>query len=120
MYLFKYIIQILKSKNKSPHYLIENQTKLKIVDSSKIPTGLFAHTISGRAKDEVSDHDQEGIDCGKGESVPSIGIQGEETLLDEFTGETGYNRKYASHPLSRWELSTILSLGDELIKLKVG
>jgi hypothetical protein len=41
-------------------------------------------------------------------------------ILDEFIATTGYNRKYASHLLSRWGLSKYVRMGDELLKLTAG
>jgi hypothetical protein len=41
-------------------------------------------------------------------------------LLDEFTGTTGYNRKYAIHLLNRWGLSTIIQTDSGLLRLKAG
>ncbi len=41
-------------------------------------------------------------------------------ILDEFVATTGYNRKYASHLLSRWGLCTYTSIDGEVVKLKAG
>lgn len=41
-------------------------------------------------------------------------------ILDEFVATTGYNRKYASHLLSRWGLSKYVRIDDELLKLTAG
>jgi hypothetical protein len=41
-------------------------------------------------------------------------------ILDEFVASTGYNRKYASHLLSHWGLSTYTRIDGELVRLKAG
>lgn len=41
-------------------------------------------------------------------------------ILDEFVKQVGYNRKYASHLLSRWGLCKFVTLDDELVRLKAG
>lgn len=41
-------------------------------------------------------------------------------ILDEFVVTTGYNRKYASHLLSRWGLSSYVELDGEFLKLTAG
>jgi hypothetical protein len=45
---------------------------------------------------------------------------GKQKILDEFVATTGYNRKYASHLLSRWGTSTYTLLDGELLKLTAG
>ena len=41
-------------------------------------------------------------------------------ILDEFVASTGYHRKYASHLLSRWGLSTVVVVDGRLVQLKAG
>ena len=41
-------------------------------------------------------------------------------ILDEFVATTGYNRKYASHLLSRWGLSSYVEFDGGLLKLTAG
>jgi len=41
-------------------------------------------------------------------------------ILDEFVAATGYNRKYATHLLSRWGLSSYTRIDGELVRLKAG
>lgn len=46
--------------------------------------------------------------------------QQKRSILNEFVAATGYNRKYASHLLSRWGLSTYTRINGELVRLKAG
>lgn len=41
-------------------------------------------------------------------------------ILSEFVASTGYNRKYASHLLSRWGLSTIVMIEGKAVELTAG
>jgi hypothetical protein len=41
-------------------------------------------------------------------------------ILSEFVASTGYNRKYASHLLSRWGLSTLLMVEGKAVELTAG
>lgn len=41
-------------------------------------------------------------------------------ILDEYVAATGYNRKYASHLLSRWGLSSYARIDGEVVRLKAG
>jgi hypothetical protein len=41
-------------------------------------------------------------------------------MLDEFVRQTGYNRKYALHMLTRWGKETILTVDGKPVKLKAG
>ena len=50
----------------------------------------------------------------------SSSYQQKRRILDEFVATTGYNRKYASHLLSRWGLSRYVEFDGELLKLTAG
>jgi len=41
-------------------------------------------------------------------------------ILSEFVASTGYNRKYASHLLSRWGLSTFMMIEGKPVELTAG
>jgi hypothetical protein len=41
-------------------------------------------------------------------------------ILDEFVRQTGYNRKYALHILTRWGKATFLTMDGKAVKLKAG
>jgi hypothetical protein len=41
-------------------------------------------------------------------------------ILDEFVASTGYNRKYASHLLARWGLSTFMMIDGKPVELTAG
>jgi hypothetical protein len=46
--------------------------------------------------------------------------KGKTRMLDEFVRQTGYNRKYALHLLTRWEKEIFFTVEGKPVKLKTG
>jgi len=47
-------------------------------------------------------------------------FQEKQRILDEFVASTGYNRKYASHLLAHWGLSTFMMIDGKPVELTAG
>ena len=48
------------------------------------------------------------------------GKKEKKSILDEFTANTGYQRKYAIHILSNWDTTTWVKVGGTLVRIKAG